>query len=75
MVGVEVREEDLLQVGQADRRALQLALRPLAAVEEKPLAAAPHEQCRRSTLRRGHRGGRAEKDDVEVHPAILGTQS
>ena len=46
VVGVEVREEDLLQVGQADRRALQLPLRPLAAVEEEPLAAAPDEQRR-----------------------------
>ena len=46
VVGMEVREEDLLQVGQADRRPLQLPLRPLAAVEEEPLAAAPHEQRR-----------------------------
>ena len=72
VVGVEVREEDLLQVGQADRRALQLPLRPLAAVEEEPLAAAADEQRRRPALRGRHRGGRAEEDDVEIHAAILG---
>ena len=74
VVGVEVREEDLLQVGQADRRPLQLALRPLAAVEQEPLAAAPDEERSRGALRRRHRGSRAEEDDVEVHPAILGTR-
>ena len=70
---MEVREEDLLQVGQADRRPLQLPLRPLAAVEEEPLAAAPHEQGRRAALRGRHRSGGAEEDDVEIHRAILGS--
>jgi len=74
VIGMEVREEDLLQVGQPDRRPLQLPLRPLAAVEEEPLAAAPDDQGRRPALRGRHRGGGAEEDDVEVHPAILGTQ-
>ena len=74
VVGVEVREEDLLQVGQADRRPLQLALRPLAAVEQEPLAAAPDEEGRRPALRGRHRGGCAEEDDVEVHRPILGTR-
>ena len=71
---MEVREEDLLQVGQPDRGTLQLALRPLAAVEEQPLTSAPDEQRRRPALRGRHRGGRAEEDDVEVHRAILGTR-
>ena len=44
VVAVEVREEDLAQVDEADRRAQQLALRPLAAVEEQPVAAAADEQ-------------------------------
>jgi hypothetical protein len=69
---VEVREEDLLQVGQADSRPLQLPLRPLAAVEQEPLAATPDDQRRRPALRGRHRSGCAEEDDVEVHPAILG---
>jgi hypothetical protein len=73
VVGVEVREEDLLQVGQADRRPLQLSLCPLAAVEEEPLAPAPDEQRGRPALRGRHRGGRAEEDDVEVHAAIVGS--
>ena len=34
---------------------------------EQPLAAAADEQRGRAALRRRHRGGRAEKDDVEVH--------
>ena len=39
MVGMEVGDEDLLQVRQADRRAQQLALRALGAVEQQPVAA------------------------------------
>ena len=71
---MKVREEDLLQVGQADRRALQLPLRPLSAVEQEPLAAAPDEKRGGRALRRRHRGGGAEEYDVEVHAAILGTR-
>ena len=44
VVGVEVRDEDLAQLDQAHRGAQQLALRPLAAVEEQPLTAAAEEQ-------------------------------
>src|SRR5581483_6465280 len=44
VIGVVVREEDLLEVGQADRGALQLALRALGAVEEQALAPAADEQ-------------------------------
>ena len=74
VVGVEVREEDLLEVGQADRRALQLPLRPLAAVEEEPLAAAADEHRRGSALRGRHRRGGTEEDDVEIHAAIVGSR-
>ena len=42
---MEVREEDLLELDQADR-AHELALRALAAVEEQPVAAAPDERGR-----------------------------
>ena len=71
MVGVEVREEDLAQLDQADRRAQQLPLRALAAVEQEPLAAAAHEERRRRPLRGRHRAGGAEEDDVEVHGPIV----
>ncbi len=62
-----VREEDLLEVYEADVAAQELALRALRAVEEKALAAAADEGCGESTLRRGHRTRRAEEYDVEVH--------
>ena len=71
MVGVEVREEDLAQVDEADRRAQQLPLRALAAVEEQALAAAADEQRRGAALGRRCRAGGAEEDDVEVHAARL----
>ena len=41
VVGVVVREEDLLELDEADVAAQELALRALAAVEQQPLAAAP----------------------------------
>ena len=43
VVGVEVGDEDLLQLDQADR-ADELALGALAAVEQQPVAAAPHQR-------------------------------
>src|SRR5580765_240278 len=67
VIGVEVRDEDLRQLRQADRRAQHLALRPLAAVEEQALPAAPDEQRRGSPLSRRDRARRPEEDEVEVH--------
>ncbi len=67
MVAVEVREEDLLQVGQTDDRALELALRPLGAIEEQPLAAAPQQERGGRPLGRRHRGRGAEEKEVEIH--------
>jgi hypothetical protein len=55
VVGVEVRDEDLLQLDEADVAAEQLALRPLGAVEEQLLPATAHEGRRKRTLR-GRRG-------------------
>ena len=53
--------------GKADARAQQLALRPLGAVDEQPVAAAA-DQGRRGGALGGRRGaGRPEEDDVEVH--------
>ncbi len=67
VIGVKVRDEDLVQVGQADRRAHQLPLGSLGAVEEQPFAAAAHEQRGRGATC-GRRAGRgAEEDEVEVH--------
>ncbi len=71
VVGVQVREEDLLDVGQADHGPLQLPLRALGAVEEELLAAAPQQERRRCALRRRHRGRRAEKEKVEIHAGRL----
>jgi hypothetical protein len=41
VVGVQMRQEDLLEVGQADDLALELPLRALGTVEEELLAATP----------------------------------
>src|SRR5207244_6323935 len=71
VVGVEVREEDLLQLDQADRGQEQLALRALAAVEQEALAAAAQEQRGRGAVSRRHRPGRAEEREVEVHSASI----
>ncbi len=67
MVAVEMREKDLLQVGQADDRALELALRPLGAIEEQPFAAAPEQERSGRPLGRGHRGRGTEEEEVEIH--------
>src|SRR5205823_9105898 len=50
MVGVEVREEDLAELRQADRRAHELALRSLGAVDEQAVAAVAEEGRRRTPL-------------------------
>ena len=64
---MEVREEDLAQLDEADVRAQELPLRALGAVEQQPLAAAPDERRGRRALGGRHRAGRPEEDDVEVH--------
>ena len=64
---MEVGEKDLLQVGEPHCRALELPLGALGAVEQEPLAAAAEQEGRRCTLRRRHRGRRAEEEEVEVH--------
>ena len=70
MVGVEVGEEDLLEVDQADR-AQELALGALAAVEQQPVAAAADERRGQPALRRGRRAGGSEEQDVQIHGPIL----
>ncbi len=73
VVGVEVGEVDLVDLDQPDR-ADELALGALAAVEQQPLAAAPHERGGQPAPR-GRRGrGGAGEEHVEVHGApILAT--
>src|SRR3954454_18582642 len=63
---MEVREEHLLQVHEADR-AQELALGALAAVEQELLAAATDQGGREAAPGCGRRAGGAEEDDVEVH--------
>ena len=68
VVRVIVGQEDLAHVDEADARPQQLALCPLAAVEEQPLAAPAYERGGDAAPSGGRRGGGAEEDDVEVHP-------
>ena len=46
VIGVIVREQDLGQLHQPDRRPEELALGALAAIDQEPLASAPHERRR-----------------------------
>ena len=75
VVRVVVREENLAQLDQPDVGAEQLPLRPLRAIEEQPLAPTPDQERRGRPLRRRHRAGRAEEDQIEVHARSLGPSS
>ncbi len=66
VIGVEVRQVDLVDLGQP-QRALHLPLRPFAAVEQQPVPATRHQHARRRAPRRGHRAAGAEEDHVEIH--------
>ena len=67
VVEVEVRQEDRGDLRQP-HGAQELALRPLAAVEEQLVAAAPHEE-RREAAPGGRHGARgAGEEEREVHP-------
>ena len=67
VVGVQVREEDVLEIDEPGIGAKQLPLRPLAAVDEQAIAAAPEERRRGSAGRRRRGAGRPEEDEIEVH--------
>src|SRR5205823_9482584 len=71
VVGVEMRDEYLAQLDKPDRRAQELPLGALAAVEQQPLAPAPDEQRRRRPLGGRNRAGGAEEDEVEFHAESL----
>ena len=64
---MEVREEDLAELRQADVGAQQLALRSLGTVDQEPVATATDECGCRGPLRRRSRARGPEEDDVEVH--------
>ena len=66
VVGVVVGQEDVLHVRQP-HAAQQLALRPLAAIDQHAVAAAPHQHAGRGALDGRHRAGRAEEQDGEIH--------
>ena len=67
VIGVEVRQEDMLEVDEPDIRAEELPLCPLAAVDKQAIPATPDERRRRPTGRSRRRGGRSEEDEVEIH--------
>ena len=69
VVGVEVRDEDLVEVHETDR-ADELALGALAAVEQDPVSAAPHEHRGQTAARGRNRAGRAGEEQREVHPDL-----
>ena len=66
MVGVEVGQEHLGQLGQPDRLD-ELALRALAAVEQDAVAAAADQHRRQPAPRGRDRAGGAGKENREVH--------
>ena len=67
VIRVVVGQEDLLQLGQADRGAQELALGALGAVDQEPLPAPPQQERRWGPLGRGHRGRSAQENEVEIH--------
>ena len=71
VVGVEVRDEHLRQLDEPDGRAEELALRPLAAVEEDALPAATDQRPRQPPARCRHGARRPQEDEVEVHASSV----
>ena len=67
MIGVEMRQEDVLEVDEPDVGSEELPLCPFAAVDEKAIAAASDERRRRPTRGSRRGGGRSEEDEVEIH--------
>jgi hypothetical protein len=67
MIGVEMREEDVLGVDEPGVGAQELPLRTFTAVDQEPVTPAPEERRRRATGCGGSRGRRSEEDEIEVH--------
>ena len=67
MIGVEMGQEDVLEVDEPDVGSEELPLCSFAAVDEKAIPAAPDERRRSPTRRSRRGGGRSEEDEVEIH--------
>ena len=67
VIGVQVREEDVLEIDEPGVGAEELPLRSLAAVDEEAIPTAPQEGGRGSAGRRRRGRGGAEEDEIEVH--------
>ena len=67
VIGVEMREQDVLEVDQSDIRAEQLPLGALAAIDQETVAAPPDERCRCGPLGGGSRTRRPEEHNVQIH--------
>ena len=67
VIGVVVGEGDQVELGESERRAQELALGALTAVDEQDVALAPDRGRRRRAGSRGRRSRRAEEDDLDIH--------
>ena len=65
MIEVQMGQQHVIQPAKAEPGAHQLALGPLAAIDEKPRRPANDQQCRRAPIGGGHRRRGAEKDEIE----------
>jgi hypothetical protein len=75
VICVVVRQEDLVQLDEADRGAQELALRAFPAVDEDAVAAAAEQRPRQAAPGGRDRTRGSEKDDVEIHGSSLGALS
>ena len=66
MIGMEMGQEHVREIRQADRRD-QLPLRALTAVEQDPVSASAHQHRRQSAAGRRGRTAGAGEEDREVH--------
>ena len=71
VVGVEVREQDQVDVGQAEPRPQQLPLGALPAVDQDPLAAVTDQRGGRRPVRCRHCTRGAKEDDVQIHAQMV----
>ena len=67
VIGVQVGEEDVLEVDEPDVRAKELPLGSLAAVDEQPIASATQDRRGGAARGRGCGGSCPEEDEIEVH--------
>jgi hypothetical protein len=68
MIGIGMGQQHAVQPAQPEPALQQLALRPLAAVDQEPSLAVDHDQRRQPPLDRRHAGRGAEKNDFEHAP-------